>query len=73
MQNAGLDEALSGIKTVGRNTNNLRCKDDATFMAESEEKLNGLLMNLSQESEKADLKLNIQKRSWHPIPLLHGK
>ena len=61
MQNAGLDEALSGIKTAGRNTNNLRCKDDATFMAESEEKLNGLLMNLRQESEKADLKLNIQR------------
>ena len=60
MQNAGLDEAQAGIKIVGRNINNLRCADDTTFMAESEER-KSLLMKVKEESEKAGLKLNIQK------------
>ena len=61
MQNAGLDEAQAGIKTAGRNINNLRCADDTTFMAESEEELKSLLMKVKEESEKVGLKLNIQK------------
>ena len=61
MWNAGLDEAQAGIKFAGRNTNNLRYTDDTTLMAESEEELKSLLMNVKEESEKADLKLNIQK------------
>ena len=59
MQNAGLDEAQAGIKIAGRNINNLRYADDITLMAESEEELKSLLMK--EESEKAGLKLNIQK------------
>ena len=66
MQNAGLDEAQAGIKIAGRNINNLRYGDDITLMAESEEKLKSLLMKVKKESERAGLKLNIQKlRSWH--------
>ena len=61
IQNAGLDEAQVGIKTAGRNINNLRYADDTTFMAESEEELNSLLMKVKEENEKAGLKLNIQK------------
>ena len=61
MQNAGLDEAQAGIKTVGRNINNLRYADDTTLMAESEEELKNLLMKVKEESEKVGLKLNIQK------------
>ena len=61
MQNAGLEEAQAGIKIVGRNINNLRYTDDTTLMAESEEELKGLLMSVKEESEKAGLKLNIQK------------
>ena len=61
MQNAGLDEAQVRIKIAGRNINNLRYADDATLMAESEEKLKSLLMKVKDESEKAGLKLNIQK------------
>ena len=60
MRNAGLEEAQAGIKIAGRNINNLRYADDTTLMAESEEKLKSLLMK-GKESEKADLKLNIQK------------
>ena len=60
MQNAGLDEAQAGIKIARRNINNLRYADDTTLMAESEE-LNSLLMKVKEESEKAGLKLNIQK------------
>ena len=60
MQNARLDEAQAGIKIAGRNINNLRYADDTTFMAESEE-LKSLLMKVKEESEKASLKLNIQK------------
>ena len=61
MRNAGLEEAQAGIKTAGRNINNLRYADDTTLMAESEEELNSLLMKVKEESEKAGLKLNIQK------------
>ena len=61
MQNAGLDEAQAGIKTAGRNINNLRYADDTTLMAESEEKLKGLLMKVKEENEKVGLKLDIQK------------
>ena len=61
MWNAGLDEAKAGIKIVGRNINNLIYADDTTFMAESEEKLKSLLMEVKEESEKTGLKLNIQK------------
>ena len=60
MQNAGLDEAQAGIKTVGRNINNLRYADDTTFMAESEE-LKSLLMKVKEKSEKIGLKLSIRK------------
>ena len=59
MQNAGLDEAQAGIKISGRNINNLRYADDTTLMAESEEELR--MMKVKEESEKAGLKLNIQK------------
>ena len=59
---------------VGSNINNLRYADDITPMAESKEELKSLLMRVKEESEKVALKFNIQKlRSWHPIPLLHGK
>ena len=61
MQNAGLDEAQAGIKFAGRNINNLRYSDDTTVMAESEEELMSLLMKVKEKSEKAGLKLNIQK------------
>ena len=61
-QNARLDETQVGIKIVGRNTNNLRYADDTTLLAESEEELKSLLMKVKEESEKADLKLNIQNR-----------
>ena len=60
MQNARLDEAQAGIKTAGRNINNLRYTDDTTLMAESEEELNSLLMKVKEESEKAGLKLNVK-------------
>ena len=61
MRNAGLDEALAGIKIAGRNINNLRYADDTTLMAESKEELKSLLNKVKEESEKAGLKLNIQK------------
>ncbi|KAB0337665.1 hypothetical protein FD754_025057 [Muntiacus muntjak] len=61
MQNARLEEAQAGIKIAGRNINNLRYADDTTLMAESEEELKSLLMKMKEESEKAGLKLNIQK------------
>ena len=73
MQNAGLDEAQTGIKISGRNINNLRYADDTTFMTESEEELKSLLMKV-KESEKVGSKLNIQKTNlWHLVPSLHGK
>ena len=61
MRNAGLEEAQAGIKIAGRNINNLRCADDITLMAESEEELKSLSMKVKVESEKVGLKLNIQK------------
>ena len=61
MRNAGLDEAQTGIQIAGRNINNLRYADDTTLMAESEEELKSFLMKVKEESEKAGLKLNIQK------------
>ena len=61
MRNAGLDEAQAGIKIAGRNINNLRYADDTTLMEESEEELKSLLIKVKEESEKVDLKLNIQK------------
>ena len=61
MRNAGLEEAQAGIKIAGKNINNLRCADDTTLMAESEEELKSLLMKVKEESEKVGLKLNIQK------------
>ena len=74
MRNTGLDEPQARIKIAGRNINNLRYADDTTLMAGSEEELKSLLMKVKEESEKVGLKLNIQKkRSWHPVPSLHGK
>ena len=61
MRNAGLEEAQAGIKIAGRNINNLRYADDITLMVESEEEIKTLLMKVKEESEKAGLKLNIQK------------
>ena len=61
MRNAGLEKAQAGIKIAGRNINNLRYADDTTLMAQSEEELKSLLMNVKEESEKVGLKLNIQK------------
>ena len=62
MRNAGLEEAQAGIKSAGKNINNLRCADDTTLMAEREEELNSLLMKVREGSEKVGLKLNIQKK-----------
>ena len=75
IQDARLDETEAGIKIAGRNINNLRYEDDTTLTAESEEELKSLLMKVKEESEKAGLKVNIQKtgRSWHLVPSLHGK
>ena len=70
MRNAGLEEAQAGIKISGRNINNLRYADDTTLMAESKEQVKSLLMKVKEESEKAGLKLNIQKtkiRASDPI------
>ena len=74
MQNAKLNEAQTEIKIAGRNINNLKYADKITPMAESKEELKSLLMKVKEKSEKAGLKLNIQKlRSWHLVPSLHGK
>ena len=74
MRNARLDEAQAGIKIARRNINNLKYADDTILMAESEEELESLLMKVKEESEKADLKFNIQKlRLWHLVPSLHSK
>ena len=74
MRNAMLDEAQAGIKIAGRSINNLRYADDTTLMAEIEQEVKSLLMKVKKESEKVGLKFNIQKlRSWHPVPLTHGK
>ena len=66
MWNAELDEAQAGIKIAGRKINNLRCADDITLMAESEEELKSLLMKVKEESKKAGLKLNIQRTNIMP-------
>ena len=74
MRHAGLEEVQAGIKIARRNINNLRYADDTTLMAESEEELKSLLMKVKVKSERVGLKLNIQKKkSWHPVPSLHGK
>ena len=74
MRNAGLDEVQAGIKTAGRNINNLRYADDTTLMAESEEDLKSLLMKVKEKNEKAGLKLDIQKtKIMASSPSLHGK
>ena len=74
MRNAGLEEAEAGIKIAGRNISNLTYADDTILMAESEEELKSLLMKLKEESEKAGLKLNIQKtKIMASGPITSGK
>ena len=74
MRNAGLEEAQARIKIAWRNINNLRYADDTILMAESEEELKSLLVKMKVESEKAGLKLNIQKtKIMASVPSLHGK
>ena len=74
MRNAGLDEVQAGIKIAGRNINNLRYADDTPFVAESEEELKSLLMKVKEESEKAGLKLNVQKmKIMASGPITYGK
>jgi len=74
MRNSGVEEAKAGIKIAGTIINNLSYADDTTLMAESEEELKSLLMQLKVEREKVDLKLNIQKMKIMPSgPILHGK
>ena len=74
MQNAGLDEAQTGIKIARRNINNLRYADNTTLVAERKEELKSLLLKVKEEREKAGLKLNIQKqRSCHPVLSLHDR
>ena len=74
MRNARLDEAQAGIKIAGRNINNLRYADDTTLMAESEEELKSLLIKVKEKSEKAGLKLSVQKtKIMASVPSLHGK
>ena len=74
MQNVKLGESQAQIKIAMRNINNLRYADNITLMAESEVELKSLLIKVKEESEKAGLKLNLEKlRSCHPVPSLHGK
>ena len=74
MRNARLNEAQAGIKIAGRHTNNLSSEDDTTQMVESEGELKSFLMRVKEESEKAGLKLNIQKtKLMHPVSSVHGK
>ena len=69
-----MEEAKAGIKTAGRNINNLRYVDDPTLMAESKAELKSLLMKVKEESAKVGLKLKFRKlRSWNAVPSLHGK
>ena len=73
-RNARLDEAQAGVKSAGRNINNLKYADDTTLMAESEEEIKSLLMKVQEESEKVGLKLHIQKtKTTHLVPSLHAK
>ena len=76
IRNAGLEEAQAEIKIAGRNINNLRCADDTTLKADSEEELKSLLMKVKVESEKVGLNFSStfrKQRSWHLVPSLHGK
>ena len=74
MRNAELDESQAGMKTAGRNINNFRYVDDTTVMAESKEEVKSILMSVKEESEKAGLKLNIEKtKIMDPDPSLHDK
>ena len=74
MRNGGLEEAQAGIKIAGRNINNLRYANDTTLMAESEEELKSLLIQMKEESEKVAYSSTFRKlRSWHLVPSLHGK
>ena len=74
MWNARLDESQAEIKFTRRNINNVRCSDDITLKAESEEKLKGVLMRVKEESEKPGLKLKFENLgSWYPVPLFHGQ
>ena len=74
MRNSGLEEEQAGIQIAGRNINNLRYAENTTLMAESEEELKNLLMKMKEESEKVDLKLNIQKtKIMASRPSIHGK
>ena len=74
MQNAGLDEAQAGVNIAGRSINNLRYADGTRLMAESDEELKSLLMNVKEESENVGLNSTFRKlRSWHLVPSLHGK
>ena len=74
MRNAGLEETQAGIKTAGRNINNLRYADGTTLMAESEDELKSLLMKVKEESEKAGLKFNLQKtKIMASGSIVHGK
>ena len=73
MGNVRLDEAQAGIKIAGRNMNNLRYADDTALMAEIEEELKKLLIKVKEESEKAGLKLNIQKMKFMASGPIHGK
>ena len=73
-RNAGLDEAQAGVQMSRRNINNLRYADDTTLIAQSEEESMSLLTKVKEESEKASLKLDIQKtKIWHLVPSLHGR
>ena len=73
MRKAELDEAQAGIKIARRNINNLRCADDTTLMAETEKELKSLLMKVKVKSGKVGLRPTFRKRrSWHPVPSLHG-
>ena len=74
MRNGGLDEAQTGIKIARRNINNLRYANDTTLKAESEEELRSFLMRVKEESQKAGLNSIFKnQRSWHLLPLFHGK
>ena len=73
MWKSRLDDSQVGIKIAWRNVHNLRYADDTTLIVKSEEELKNILMKVKEESEKAGLKLSIQKRSWHPVPSLHGR
>ena len=74
MRNAGLNEAQAGIKIARRNINNFRYGDAATLIAESEEELKSLLLQVKEVNEKVGLKHTFRKlRSWHPVPSFHGK